>query len=165
MKDKINNTLANYLLALQELRNLGVLPNSKDFTSQLGEWIVEEIYQGKRAENGIQKYWDVDCSQGKIQVKTHAKGDKTKARWSNIKKIETKEIDHVVIIVFNKNYELQEFYNAPWAHVFSNIREHKDADRIFWDNLKDYKIPINELKQHKSLEIFLKYEERRKLQF
>ena len=126
--------------------------------TKVGEWIVEEIYQGKRAENGIQKYWDVDCSLGKIQVKTHAKGDKTSARWSNIKKIETKEIDHVVIIVFNKNYELQEFYNAPWAHVFSNIRQHKDTDRIFWDNLKDYKIPINELKQHKSLEIFLKHE-------
>ena len=61
MKDKINNALANYFVALQELRSLGVLPNSKDFTSQLGEWIVEEMFQGKRAENGIQKYWDVDC--------------------------------------------------------------------------------------------------------
>lgn len=158
MKDKINNALANYLIALQELRSLGVLPNSKDFTSQIGEWIVGEIYQGKRAENGIQKYWDVDCSIGKIQVKTHAKGDKTTARWSNIKKIETKEIDHVVIIIFNKNYQLQEFYHAPWNHVYSKIRKHSDADRIFWDDLKDYKIPINELKQHKSLEIFVKHE-------
>ena len=155
MKDKISNALANYLIVLKELRSLGVLTNSKDFSSQIGEWIVEEIYQGKRAENGIQKYWDVDCSLGKIQVKTHAKGNKTTARWSNIKKIETNEINHVVIIVFNKNYELQEFYHAPWDFVFSNIREHKDADRIFWDDLKNYKVPLNELNKHKSLEIFL----------
>lgn len=151
----MENALTNYFQALKELRNQGVLLNSKDFTSQLGEWIAEEYFDGKRSENGIQKHWDINSSIGKIQVKTHAKGDNTTARWSNLKKIETTEIDFVVIIVFTKNYQLKEFYNAPWNVVYEKIRQHRDADRIFWDDLIDYKIDINELKKHPIFKNFI----------
>jgi len=151
----IQKALKNYFEALKELRNLGILINSKDFTSQLGEWIVESYFKGKRAENGIQKHWDIETNIGKIQVKTHAKADKTSARWSNINKIETAEIDFVVIIVFNKDYQLKELYQAPWDIVFEKIRQHSDADRIFWDDLKKYKIALSELKENELFNCFL----------
>lgn len=151
----IKNAFNNYFNGLKELRNQGVLLNSKDFTSQLGEWIVEEYYNGKRSENGIQKYWDVISPKGKIQVKTHAKSDKNAARWSNLKKIQTSEIDFIVIIVFTKDYQLKEFYNAPWNIAYGRIREHKDADRIYWDDLNEYKIQLNQLKENSLLNLFL----------
>lgn len=106
--------------------------------------------------NGIQKHWDVESSLlGKIQVKAHAKADGNKARWSYIKKTETSEIDFVVIIVFTKDYQLKEFYKVPWKAVFDQIREHKDADRIFWNDLNEHKIELNELKKNKIFDCFL----------
>lgn len=41
------------------MRQLNIAPKSKDFTTKLGEWLVEQNYEGKRAKSGIQKYWDV----------------------------------------------------------------------------------------------------------
>lgn len=154
--DTVQNAFKNYFKVLAELRNHNILINSKDFTSQIGEWIAEEYFEGKRSVNGIQKHWDVESPLfGKIQVKTHAKADGNKARWSNIKKIETSEIDFVVIIVFTKDYQLKEFYKAPWEAVFDKIREHKDADRIYWNDLNEYKIELNELKKNKIFDCFL----------
>lgn len=152
----IQISFRKYFETLKELRSHGVILNSKDFTSQLGEWIVESYYNGKRAENGIQKYWDVDTSEGKIQVKTHAKADTTKARWSNLKKNKTEEIDFVIIIVFTKDYQLKEFYKAPWDVVFEEIRQHKDSDRIFWDDLKMYKIELSKLQENELFDCFIK---------
>lgn len=53
---KINDlktALHNYFQSLNSLKELGVVTNKKDFTSQIGEWLVEKIYCGKRAESGI----------------------------------------------------------------------------------------------------------------
>lgn len=69
---KIKLAFQNYFKALNELKSLCVTKNKKDFTSQLGEWLVETLYDGKRSENGIEKYWDIECYLGKVQVKTHA---------------------------------------------------------------------------------------------
>ncbi len=70
---KLKVAFEDYFKALKELNALGVTKNKKDFTSQLGEWLVETLYDGKRSENGIEKYWDIECYLGKVQVKTHAK--------------------------------------------------------------------------------------------
>ncbi len=152
--EKLKVAFENYFNALNTLKNLGVTQNKKDFTSQLGEWLVETLYDGKRAESGIQKHWDIDTPIGKIQVKTHSKSDKTNARWSNLKKTQTSEINFVVIIVFTKDYQLKEFYNAPWSIVYEKIREHKDADRIYWDDLADYKIQLPKLPKQEIISLF-----------
>lgn len=100
----------NYFKALNELTTLGITQNKKDFTSQLGEWLVETLFDGKRSENGIEKYQDIDSPFGKIQVKTHAKANSTKARWSAIKYDVDSNVDYVVIVVFTEDFKLREFY-------------------------------------------------------
>lgn len=40
-----------------------------DFSYQIGEWLVEMIYEGKRATSGIQKGWDVDGKGKHLLVK------------------------------------------------------------------------------------------------
>jgi hypothetical protein len=45
----------DYLSTLRKVRQLNIALNSKDFTSQLGEWLTDQIFDGKRAESGIQK--------------------------------------------------------------------------------------------------------------
>jgi hypothetical protein len=115
---EIKNAIHDYLSALQKMRQLNIAPNSKDFTSQLGEWLVEQIYEGKRAESGIQRYWDVLVENKKIQVKTHAKASKTDARWSYIKFNIHADIDDK--IYWNHLKEFQEnIKNLPKQEVIS----------------------------------------------
>jgi hypothetical protein len=151
----LKTALHNYFQSLNRLKELGVVTNKKDFTSQIGEWLVEEIYGGKRAESGIQKYWDVESSIGKIQVKTHSKSKTTTARWSAIKFDVDAEVDFVIIVVFSENYQLNEFYQIPWKECLNLIRRNKDRDVVMWDNLKDFKLEISQLTNQEIISIFI----------
>jgi len=85
--ENIKIALDNYFRALSVLKGYGLIPNQKDFTGQLGEWFVSEVYGGTRSTNGIEKDWDVKIGDKLVQVKTHAKAETTTARFSFIKKI------------------------------------------------------------------------------
>jgi hypothetical protein len=153
--EKLKLAFENYFNALYKLKDLGVTQNKKDFTSQLGEWLVETLYDGKRAESGIQKYWDIDTSIGKIQVKTHAKSNKTTARWSALKYDMDSEVDFVIIIVFSEDYKLNEFYKIPWTKCLDLIRRNKDRDVLMWNHLNDYKLQLTNLPKQNIISIFI----------
>lgn len=152
--DDLKTAFHKYFQSLKRLKELGVVTNKKDFTSQIGEWLVEEIYCGKRADSGIQKYWDIESSIGKIQVKTHSKSKTTTARWSAIKYDVDAEVDFVVIVVFTEDYQLFEFYQVPWKDCLNLIRRNKDRDVLMWDNIKDYKLGISQLTNQEIISIF-----------
>lgn len=152
--EKLKVAFENYFKAINELNALGITQNKKDFTSQLGEWFVERLYDGKRSENGIEKYWDIDSSLGKIQVKTHAKASSTKARWSAIKYDVDSNVDYVVIIVFAEDFKLREFYKVPWKECLDLIRRNKDRDVLMWDHLKKFSIEIDHLPKQEIVELF-----------
>src|ERR1035437_4226411 len=94
------NAIENYIKALQELHNLSVLKSKHDFTGQIGEWLVETIYDGKRADSSIQKGWDIDVNGFHIQVKAHAKAVGNDNRWSAVDRNEIEKIDELIIIEF-----------------------------------------------------------------
>lgn len=152
--EKLKEAFENYFKALNELNALGVTKNKKDFTSQLGEWFVETLFDGKRSENGIEKYWDLECELLKIQVKTHAKASSTKARWSAIKYDVDSNVDYVVIVVFTEHFKLREFYKVPWINCLNLIRRNKDRDVLMWDHLKEYKIEIDQLPKQEIVALF-----------
>lgn len=145
--NKTEILLTNYFKALNALKQAGITLNKKDFTSQLGEWLISEIYDGTRAKSNIQKYWDVKVGSKKIQVKTHAKASKTKARWSRIKYDVDAEIDELVIVVFSEEYKLKEFYVVPWIDALKIIvrSEKIGKDVIYWNHLSDYKLDLKKL--------------------
>jgi len=148
--------LNNYFQSLKRLQEIGITTNKKDFTSQIGEWLIEKIYNGQRAISGIQKYWDIETEFGKIQVKTHSKSKTTKARWSAIKYDIDSNVDFVVIIVFSEDYKLNEYFKIPWENCLNLIRRNKDRDVLMWDHLKDFKIDITNLPNQEIISIFLK---------
>jgi hypothetical protein len=117
---------------------------------------VETLYDGKRAENGIQKYWDVESHLGKIQVKTHAKASSNKARWSAIKYDVDSNVDYVVIVVFTEDYKLKEFYKLPWKDCLELIKRSKDRDVLMCDHLKKYQIRIDNLPENEVVKLSTK---------
>jgi hypothetical protein len=151
----IKDQLTKYLNSLIELRRLGVTPNSKDFTSQLGEWLVAEIYNGVKAESGIQKDWDIQVGKDFIQVKTHAKSESTNARWSAIKYDIEANINFVIIVVFSSEYKLKEFYKIPWVKCIDLIKRNKDKDVLMWNSLIDYKVQLEDLPNREIINFFI----------
>ncbi len=151
---EISDALKNYFSALNKLRELKIITNSKDFTSQVGEWLVLQLLGGEKAKSGIQKHWDIVTNGKKIQVKTHAKASTNNARWSAIKYDESAEIDELIIIVFTENYKLLEFYKIPWIIALHKIKRNKDRDVISWDDLSEYKVLIDQLPKQNLINLF-----------
>ena len=151
---KIKTSLEKHLSSLKELNELNVVTNKKDFTSQIGEWLVAELYNGKRATSGIQKDWDIETEFGYIQVKSHSKSITTSARWSPIKYNINAQINELIIVVFTPDYKLKEFYKVPWKMALSLIKRQKHRDVINWDHLTDYRIEINQIPKQELVELF-----------
>lgn len=157
MNDKIKKSLDDLFSAIKSLREEGMLINNKDFTGQLGEWLVEMIYEGKRASSGIQKDWDVDVNGRHIQVKTHAKAESTTARWSSINKKTAEKVDELIILVFSFDYKLKEFYKVPWNEAILNIKltgVKSPSYSIYWSSIKSYKIQLQDLPHKEIVSLF-----------
>ena len=142
---EIKKALDNYLNSLTQLTKLGVTMNKKDFTSQIGEWLVAELYDGKRAESGIQKDWDIKIGDKYIQVKTHSKAATTTARWSPVKYDENAQIDEIITIVFTPDYKIKEFYKTPWTEALKLIKRQKHRDVLNWDDQRKFLIKVEDL--------------------
>jgi len=121
--------LKKFFKALETLRAEGILINKKDFTCQLGEWLVETMYDGKRARSGIQPGWDVEANGMHIQVKAHAKAETNKAKFSAVNPRTKEKIDELIIVVFTQDYKLKRFYKIPWRAAKKHIHPRGKAQR------------------------------------
>lgn len=54
----MSESIKKYVQIIAELRDANILTNKKDFTGQIGEWLVAQLYNGKRATSANQKGWD-----------------------------------------------------------------------------------------------------------
>lgn len=160
MKDDLKNkatALKAFLEAMKTLRDEGILINKKDFTCQIGEWLVEMLYEGKRATSGIQKGWDVDVKGRHIQVKAHAKAETNKASFSAVDKDSTERIDELIIVVFTFDYKLKAFYKVPWEIAYPKIKlrgKKNPRNEITWSSIKDYKIEKENLPRQEIVSLF-----------
>lgn len=153
--DKKRNAILQYLEALKNLKDLKIIKNQKDFTSQLGEWLIAELLNGEISKNGKQQYWDIKVDDKKYQIKTHAKSITTNRKDTDIKYEENAEIDFLVIVVFSENYKLIDIYKAPWVEAFRLISKTKNPV-IKWSDLNEYKINLkDEFKNNPLLNTFL----------
>lgn len=147
---KKKEAILQYLNALKNLKDLKIIKNQKDFTSQLGEWLIAELLNGEIAINGKQEYWDIKVDDKKYQVKTHAKSTTTTRSDTEIKYKENAEIDFLVIVVFSENYKLIDIYIAPWEVAFKLIRKNKNPV-IKWSDLNKFKMNLKEEFKNNSL--------------
>lgn len=143
-----------YFESMKELQILGIIKNKKDFTGQIGEWLVASIFEGEIAENGIQKDWDIFAEGKYIQVKTHSKAKTTTAKWTSIKYKPSAKIDFLIIVVFSPEYKLEEFFKIPWENALEKIKKEKNSDVIYWSHISKYKIPLCELPKQDFINLF-----------
>ena len=141
-QDRIRAEINKLVRIKKKLSELNVVRSEK-IVSDIGEWFFTAIYGGERADRPTQEGWDVKLGSKKIQIKTHARGNATSARYSVVGKFD--KFDKLVIIVFTNDFFLKEFYFAPANQVERNSRKRSKRIEIDWDQLKKYKIPLGSL--------------------
>ena len=149
---KVKETLYKLANAKQDLRELGVI-RSERLVGEIGEWFFTAIYGGKRAQSTTQKGWDVKLNGKKIQIKTHAKGDKNNARWTVINFCED-DPDELVIVVFTKEFCLKEFYRVSSKVLVNYIETSGDRKIVYWDKIAKWKIELNKLPKQRVIRLF-----------
>lgn len=156
MSDKFKDAIRNYLDAIQKLKDLNIITNKRDFTSQIGEWFVEEIFEGERAKSANQKDWDLIINGQKVQVKAHSKASTTKAKWTAIHYEENAEIDVLITIIFSPDYELLEIYKTPWSEAYKLIKQETHRRVLYWNDQRKYRINHEDLPKQDVVKIFKK---------
>ena len=154
-KEKL--AIEQYITAIQALHTLGILKSQHDFTSQIGEWLVETLYDGKRAESSIQKGWDIDVNGYHIQVKTHAKAEGNNNRWSAVDRNETEKIDELIIIEFTPYYKILKFYKVPWTEAKKHIKSRNIKSpqyKLSWSDIETFNISLYDLPKQNVISIF-----------
>jgi hypothetical protein len=157
-QNEIRLAFEYYFESLNRLKKLEIIKNQKDFTSQLGEWVASLIYEGKIAENGKQKDWDLKVGSLKYQIKTAAKSITTNRKDCDFKYSVNAEIDYVVIIVFDENYKIEKIYKVPFKVAYDFVNRKNKNLVLKWSVLdKDYSENLEEIyKRIEILKIFKK---------
>jgi hypothetical protein len=149
-----NSLIKKYIESLQALKEHGILNNKKDFTSQIGEWLVCELFDGEMAPSSIQKDWDMIIGDKKVQVKAHSKATTNPNRKTYLDYELGCDIDELIIVVFNETYSLQELYRVPWEVVCQAKEFNKKRREIYWSTLNEFKLDLVSIENQSVLELF-----------
>ncbi len=154
---KIRNLIFDYLKAWSELKELNVINNKTNFTSQLGEFIVADLYRGKLAPNSTQKDWDVILpDETKIQVKAHAKASSNLNSWTPVPYSQNADIDLYIIIVFTEDYKLKHFFQTPWNVMWKLSNEDSVRRLVRWNQLSEFdKLNESQFKKKNVIKLFI----------
>jgi hypothetical protein len=146
-----------YLDALQKLHDEKILINRHSFTNQIGEWLVETIYDGQRAKSGIQAGWDVQANGKNIQVKTHSKATSNDSNFTAISSESKTRIDELIIINFSPEYKILEFYKIPWIEAIQHIKfsgKKNPREELNWSQIKLFRVDISTLPRQDIITFF-----------
>lgn len=135
---EIKETVQIYIQAKKKLRELDVL-RSERLTGEFGEWFAEKLTSANRAPSTTQSGWDLIRDGEKFQVKTHAKSESNKARWTEWKYSE-KKFDFLVLLIFSQELSLREAYIIPYEIAEKRINKNLKQVVLKWDDYADYKI-------------------------
>ena len=134
----IKENINLFISAKNKLKDLDVI-RSERIIGEFGEWFAEELTGAKRANSTSQKGWDLILNGKKFQVKTHAKGEGNKARWTQWN-YNDDEFDVLVILIFSSSLELREAYIIPYNIAQARINKNKKQVVLKWDDYFDYKV-------------------------
>lgn len=149
----VSAKLKNLFHGLHDLRQSGVLVNQKDFTCQIGEWLVAELFDGKRSANSIEQGWDVKVGDKYIQVKAHAKASTNGNRFSSITIPKPAvRVDELVTVIFTNDYRLNTIYRTPWATVLPFFKPKGDKYTVSWS--VQNKVDLRTLKNQSVVRLF-----------
>jgi hypothetical protein len=137
---------------------LKILNSQKDFTSQIGEWLIAEMYGATLAKSGKNKDWDmISKKTKKIQVKAHSKAKTTKRANTDFKYTEESDIDIFIIVIFSTNYKIKTIYEIPFNIALQLKTKHAKYPSINWSEIpSEYIVDVNEkIGNNKLLRSFL----------
>lgn len=131
------NTISEALSLIRKgksvLKSENILQHEKPIHVELAEWLAAEYYNGKRANSGNQKGWDIVLKNGeKIQVKSHAKADTNISEWTQLSK-HTDGVSLLFIVVFSIDLYIKSIYEISIEEAESICNKHRE---VTWGKLE-----------------------------
>jgi hypothetical protein len=151
--DKIALVFKAYKELKRALREAGISNSEGNILSEIGEWLATQIFGGLRASKSNQRHCDINYDGVRRQVKTHAKAEKNRTRWTLLNYPEDAQIDELIIIIFTSDLVLKEIYKIPWADVQPKISKRKKPN-IAWNTISAYSLEINKLPHQEIIKLF-----------
>ena len=134
-KNEHTEAIESFLKSLRKLKDLEIMSNQKDFTSQIGEWIIATLYGADLAKSGNQKGWDMSIGNEKIQVKSHAKAKTTPRAETDFKYSDDAEFDIFVIVIFDESYKIKNIYKIPKSVAMNLKLKSRKEPVIVWTQI------------------------------
>lgn len=116
--------------AVEELRSRGVVRTSNNPIGDYTEWLVATALGLTLAGNSSAGYDAISPTGVRIQIKGRRVTAKNPSRQlSAIRKLDEKDFDELVAVIFNENFEIVEAVSIPHAVVgeYGAYREHVNA--------------------------------------
>jgi hypothetical protein len=140
-----------------QLRAKGVI-RSERITGDIGEWLAETAYGGKRAKSATQKGWDIEVRSSetcqRLQVRSHAKSKGNNARWTDIKPDSVELFDRLIIVVLSDDYRVEEWYDIPRESLRRLLVQSGKAWVVKWDDAKRHMLAIGDLPNASAIQSF-----------
>jgi hypothetical protein len=148
--------ITNFANALKLMKNSGVIRSGR-YTGDIGEWLVEQLYQGKRSTKMTEKGWDVmiDNSGDQLQVKTQTYDPKN--TWNYFDSPQN-DFTRFVQIILTDDILIQDIFDVPRLDFLKILRKGKDNKLSYkWNELKKWRVVPNSLPgYHRLSELFKK---------
>jgi len=149
--DRVVNSLRKINSGEVELRELGILRDSKELTTHLGEWIGEKLLNAERAKSSSQKGWDLITPSGeRIQVRTERKDKNNPFRDSfSVAENELSLADSFLFISFDTDRSVRHIYYISSKEIskVGSLKKDKNSGEIrfelFLPVLQTYEIKDN----------------------
>src|SRR5262245_47959495 len=124
--------------AISALRVTGVI-RSRRFMGDLGEWYVAQLYDGRIADNQVEKGWDVQLVDGtRLQVKTQSYDPQN--RWNYLDS-DPAHFNRLVVVILTDTFTLRDLYDIPGANLDDVLRTGGDGRRFYlWDALAPWRV-------------------------
>jgi hypothetical protein len=133
---KVRNCLNQLTDLAKELQALGVIRSQK-IVSDYGEWIACRLLKGTPSDSRTQKGWDIKVGDKHIQVKTHAKAQTNRTRWTPIPK--TPDFHELLIIVLSPKYLVSDIFLVPVKDCKTLRDKSGNYWKLSWNKIDEFR--------------------------
>lgn len=140
--------------AVGVLRERGII-HSREFTGDLGEWYICELYGGERVPGQAQKGWSIclSASGERLQVKTQFYDPDN--QWNHLDSIPT-DFDRLIVVILTDSFTIRAIYDLPSEELGTLIKigdENRPSFR--WDDLEPWRVNPSSLPGCKDLAVLI----------
>lgn len=133
---------------MERLHEFGVI-RSQNVVSAIGEWLAPTLLDGRVATSKNRKAWDIVCGDAQVQVRTHAKAEGNRNRFTRVADVCAGNCD-LVIVVLSSSFLIQRLFHVPNHQVKARAVN----GRLGWTRVADFEVEKTDVRAKDVVPLF-----------